>query len=880
MSNGAPSSEGSLSPTLQTAVESGGRGGETPAAPTEAPPTAVEAGTAICWPDEAQLSAGSVEVPGYAILGELGRGGMGVVYRARDVTLNRPVALKMILAGGHAGAAELARFKTEAEAIARLQHPNVVQIYEVGEADGHPYLALELIDSGSLAARLGTPLTAEQAAPLTETLARAIHEAHHKGIVHRDLKPANILLAVSDASQKRSAEQRLSEASLNDCVPKITDFGLAKLLDRGEGQTGSGAVMGTPSYMAPEQAAGKTREVGPAADVWALGAILYECLTGRPPFQGTTVLDTLQQVLTVEPVSPARLQQRVPQDLETICLKCLQKEPVRRYASAFDLAEDLRRFLHNEPILARPPGMLYRLRKFAQRNKGLVAGVTAVFLALLVGVIGTSVGLVRARVERDRARVSEETARAGEREVNRLLTASHYDAARLAIRRGGWGEALRQIDLALANGPDSAELRFDQVRAWCAVHDIPRARRGIQELAGRKDLGDLEGRILLLRADLELNGASPHREQALAQVQQALDKGLPAAEKEYALGLLAPTSPEAVEHFQRAVERDPFNPRLNGMLALLLTSLGKRQGALDQLRLSEQLFPEDPTFRVIHAMLCALEDNKVAAAAQLKKAGQLRPKQRATAQALIALCGQLPRLGRLLEGLLADNSTGMLPALLGIQSAVGASRAVLSDPEGDLFLPVPPVLHKAFRQLPSVTELMTKSLLDKRGLAKQFEAATTIHPEGFLFLTCGVLRAGSDDRQGWTEADKAFLRAAETPSLFPVRRAALFGAVSSEWVLSREKDTPAVKAEMRRRAAHHLRELLPLSLRPQQAYFLSVMALEMKELGPAAWIIDEWERQAPNDPRLKRQQALLRSKQLEAPRRGKEARPGLSPPPP
>jgi hypothetical protein len=325
-------------------------------------------------------AVGRVTVPGYEILGELGRGGMGVVYRARQIRLNRQVALKMILAGAHAGPEELARFITEAEAAARLQHPNIVQIYEVGEHDGLPYFSLEFCAGGSLAAKLnGKPLPPAQAAQRVEALARAMHAAHQAGIIHRDLKPANVLLAFSGAG---GAERPLSEA-----VPKITDFGLAKRLDvAAAGRTQSGAILGTPSYMAPEQAAGRTREIGPQTDVYALGAILYECLTGRPPFRGATPLDTMLQVIADDPRLPSRLNAAVPRDLEAICLKALAKEPRRRYAAAADLAADLGRFLAGEPVRARRPGAGERARRWLWRRRQpllLAGGVAAAVLATL-----------------------------------------------------------------------------------------------------------------------------------------------------------------------------------------------------------------------------------------------------------------------------------------------------------------------------------------------------------------------------------------------------------------------------------------------------------------------------------------------------------------
>jgi hypothetical protein len=332
-------------------------------------------------PEHASEAAGNYpSVNGYELLGVLGRGGMGVVYMARQSCLNRIVALKMILSGHHAAAKELQRFRLEAEAVARLQHPNIVQIYEVGEQVGLPYFTLEYVEGGSLAKKLSAgPLPAREAALLTETLARAIHAAHQNGIVHRDLKPGNVLLS-------------------KDGVPKIADFGLAKYLGAGD-QTHSGILLGTPSYMAPEQAAGRTREIGPATDVYALGAILYEMLTGRAPFRGATLLETLEQVQFHEPVPPGRIQLRLPRNLDAICLKCLEKDPRRRYASAEALAEDLRRFRVGEAVQARPANLLARAWLWCHRpNRVREAGVLTTFLGTfflvyeLLGFVGLALG--------------------------------------------------------------------------------------------------------------------------------------------------------------------------------------------------------------------------------------------------------------------------------------------------------------------------------------------------------------------------------------------------------------------------------------------------------------------------------------------------------
>jgi formylglycine-generating enzyme required for sulfatase activity/anti-sigma factor RsiW len=320
-----------------------------------------------------------LNITGYEIQGELGRGGMSIVYQARQLRPERLVALKMLSSGNPASAERRARLLAEADAIARLQHPHIVAIYEVGQHEGVPFLALEYLAGGTLADRLGgRPLPAREAAELVATLGRAVQYAHENGVIHRDLKPANILY---DA----------------DGRPKISDFGLAK--HERPDLTATGDVLGTPSYMAPEQAGGD-RTVGPAVDIYALGALLYELLTGRPPFRAATVLETLEQVRTEEPVPPAQLQPGLPRDLETICLKCLHKEPSRRYASAADLSADLERFLAGEPIRARPVGRGERLLKWLRRHPAAALLLGALFLALL----GAGVGGLWLREQRQQAR--------------------------------------------------------------------------------------------------------------------------------------------------------------------------------------------------------------------------------------------------------------------------------------------------------------------------------------------------------------------------------------------------------------------------------------------------------------------------------------------
>ncbi len=328
------------------------------AAPTHGP-----AGSALATPPP---PAGLPQVPGYEILSVLGQGGMGVVYQARDLALKRTVALKMIRAGCERSAEALGRFRDEAESVARLDHPHIVRILTSGEHQGQPYFVMEHIEGGSLAARLrGQPQSPHDSARLILLLTRAVHAAHQKGVIHRDLKPANVLLAPP-----------AEEPALNSAYgcPRITDFGLAKLVKDSAGLTVTGTVLGTPCYMAPEQAEGRTDDVGPATDVWALGAILYELLTGRPPFQAATALLMLEQVCTRPPAPPSKLNPRTPRDLERICLRCLAKAPCDRYVTAAALAEDLARFLDGKPVEAPP---LLRDRRRAAWRWGAAAALAA-----------------------------------------------------------------------------------------------------------------------------------------------------------------------------------------------------------------------------------------------------------------------------------------------------------------------------------------------------------------------------------------------------------------------------------------------------------------------------------------------------------------------
>jgi WD40 repeat protein/serine/threonine protein kinase/Flp pilus assembly protein TadD len=359
------------------------------------------------------------EIPGYIEIEELGRGGMGVVYKARQVALNRIVALKMVFAGGVSGRESWARFRTEVEAVAALHHPNIVQIYEVGAHKGNPFFSMEFAAGGTLRTRFpDKPAPPRDAAELVAKLARAVQYAHDRGIIHRDLKPANVLLTV-------------------DGIPKIADFGLAKRIDdEFLVRTQTGRILGTPSYMAPEQASGKGNRAGPAVDTYALGALLYELFTGRPPFDGDSFESTLHQILNEQPVAPRRLNATLPRDLETVCLKCLEKEPHRRYSSAGALADDLERFLSGQPVRVRPVGPLERGLRWCRRNPVLAGAWVGFIGALALGLAGVSWKWHEAETEKKNVENAEQKARRERDEASAARDESKRLTAGMLLDKG------------------------------------------------------------------------------------------------------------------------------------------------------------------------------------------------------------------------------------------------------------------------------------------------------------------------------------------------------------------------------------------------------------------------------------------------------------
>jgi serine/threonine protein kinase len=479
--------------------------------PTDVPSTMVEVGGREGESEPVR------RVGGYEILGELGHGGMGVVYKALQPGLRRVVALKMIGAQGSGGAEGLARFRGEAEAVARLQHPNIVQVYEVGEHDGLPFVALEYVEGGSLAERLrGTPLPPREAARLLVDLARAMQHAHERGIIHRDLKPANVLLQPLSAdsgtrqdNKPRPAAARTDATSADtslrlaqNVIPKIADFGLAKYLDAERGQTRSGMIMGTPSYMPPEQAEGRQGQIGPATDVYALGAILYEILTGRPPFLAASTLDTLRQVLSEEPIMPSRLARGTPRDLETICLKCLHKDLRKRYPSAAELAADLERYLAGQPVQARRTPAWERAAKWAYRHPAPAALLLGGFLVVVAG-LGTCVKFTNSlqtemqRAEEKRAQEAAAEAKKTNKQLEYLVRSQAAAVKGIAVTTRG----------AKAVGKEPGEALFDIACGYAATANTIHKDGDLPEKL-RRELADqyAESAVYLLTCSEEKAG--------------------------------------------------------------------------------------------------------------------------------------------------------------------------------------------------------------------------------------------------------------------------------------------------------------------------------------------------------------------------------------
>lgn len=453
------------------------------------PPPSPAAIAKIAIPSSEESASRLPSIDGFELQRELGRGGMGVVYQARQLALNRTVAIKMLLSGEQAAPQERLRFQREAQAVSGLRHANIVQVHWVGEQAGRPFLCMEYVAGPTLAAITGgSPLIESVVVRIVRELAEAVQAAHDGGVIHRDLKPGNILL---DRGDRLDMSTRANPQAWEGVTPKIADFGLAKRQDDAR-VTRSGAILGTPSYMAPEQAEGKAAAIGPATDIYALGAILYELLTGRPPHLAASAAETLRRIGTEDPVSPRTLQSLVSRDLETICLRCLEREPRRRYPTARALAEDLSRFERGLPVLARPISSWQRWGKWARRHPTVaaMAGVSGIAVIAILG--GWAYFTIALRTERDQARAARER-----ESIQRSVADANFHRARAAVDEF----LIRVSQEDLLQQPGLQPLRRELLTSAQRYHEqFLRERGGDPDL--RMDIALTQGRIGLIHREL------------------------------------------------------------------------------------------------------------------------------------------------------------------------------------------------------------------------------------------------------------------------------------------------------------------------------------------------------------------------------------------
>ena len=792
------------------------------------------------------------EIPGYEVLGVLGRGGMGAVYHARQLALNRDVALKVVLGAERAGPRTLVRFLAEAEAVAAVRHPHVVQVYEYGDHGGLPYIALEYLAGGTLADRLRAAgrLDPRAAAGLVEKLARGVAAAHDRQIVHRDVKPSNILFDPAGE-------------------PKVADFGLAKRAV-GADLTTTGAVMGTPAYMSPEQAGGRTKFVGPPADVWALGVILYECLVGARPFDGETTDDILEQVRTAAPRRPRDRQPAVPRDLEVVCLKCLAKDPRDRYSTATELADDLRRFLDGRPVTARPVGTLARLAKWVRRNP-VPAAVASVALATTV----TAVVFGFVALDSDRARLRAEGRTATE-QAKRLQ--EHAAATvRIAVHKGNLRQAVGAYDDAEAGGLEiTPEMRFDRLRALFGLSDNERLER---EFAAVRldDLPEhLRGRFELWKATVLFGTDDAEAERLVAA---AVTRPLPLADREYAAGLLAATTPAAVEHFRAAVRHDVYHQPARSNACLFLLFLGRLDEAADLAEQSAELFPEHPDYPAVLAIVAGLRGDEARVVREADRlAGRVSAEEIAGLKSLAAAMGAS---SRALRGML-----GYEPARFGdaarMQQVEAFGRVVFTDGVGRAGRLVGGLPRSHRDRFALYVQLTVQLSRDQNGFMKladdaeflaRLDRAGRAHPEGFLLLLQTLLHSHRANRIPLTPATADEVaarlritaevagRAAEAKSFFPfgdiITDAAfgLRGMLGNPEFLGDRADpaeTAAAVVLIRRR----LRAYGDFPT-PTTSYMGAIIAIRAREYTLARQVLDAWDRKFPRDVEAARQRAHL-----------------------
>jgi serine/threonine protein kinase len=824
----------------------------------------------------------------FKIKRQVGRGGMGVVYEAEQLSLGRRVALKVLPAVVTRGSQGL-RFIYEARLAARLHHTNIVPVFASGVDSGFYFYAMQFIDGPTLAQvvrelrrfrRVDTAaVTADSTPPTTpaehepapdlevdgalnetptpwvstlttnhashrgeyyRTVARlgieaaeGLAHAHEFHIVHRDMKPGNMMV------DERGHVW-------------ITDFGLAHHKGQAE-LTKTGDIIGTPAYMSPEQASGQRGVLDHRTDIYSLGATLYELLALKPPFGGSTP-EILRQIERDEPLTPRRADRAIPVELETIVLKAMEKDPEDRFATARELADDLRRFLENKPIRAKPPTLLQRAKKWARRHRTPLRVAGALTLLSLIGftaLLAWSNWKLEGEKQKVLTALSDKQQALDEKQQalddNLLLT------ARFAIERGAWREGVGFIEKAQATGRfnNSIPLRLDKIRALIALNDMVRARAEIESLLGLPDLGEHRGAVLLLYGDVLMGRDDAESERLL---KQALVERLAPADEAYARALLAETTPEAVDRLRSALKLNPNLPRARACLELLLLLQARLDEAREELAKHETIFPEDRNAKVLRALLLALERDLDGARAVLKElSGQAEGAEIAVYQVLVKVLSEfrnpanpidretgLPNLSRLLV-----EFAPVLPRLW--QLPAGKDNQAVIDAFGSVAknFPMPLVLRKGLLALPSAVGAFGQFGTSVPGNARIIDDLTrvvSVHPEGTLMYLHALYLFAANR---FPEARTAAQRAAATPALLPIRRQALtIASIAGAMIFLTNKD-PVLRLQL----AGDLRQILatPPPSEPYKPELIITLAWGINEVGLARQLVAEWEKQSPDN---------------------------------
>jgi serine/threonine protein kinase len=789
----------------------------------------------------------------YRVQAFLGEGGMGVVYKAAQDNPPRQVALK-VLPPGSTSPSRLSRFEHEAKILAKLQHPGIAQIFEAGVADdGHgpqPFFAMELIKGSNLREYVedqDQPLALRDKLQLFTRVCQAVEYAHRQGIIHRDLKPENIL--VDELGQ-----------------PKVIDFGVARVTDAelrltSQG-TAVGQLVGTFRYMSPEQIKADPDELDWRSDVYTLGVICHELLTGQLPYEELQhkemkrPLPVIARIITESEPTPLSSFDKVFRgDLDTIVAKALEKDKTQRYQSAAELAEEVERYLNDEPIQARPANALYRLRKFSKRNKALVGGILGILLALILGTIGTTgwaiVAIAATRAEKE----------AQDRLAN-ALEVKVQQAVQLAMQRGAWAEALDIIDKALAteHHQDSIPLRLKRARVLLALTRTGEAGKEIEALLKRNNLGEHEGSIRLTQADIFLGKDVA---KTIERIREAQAKGLPPAEESYAKALVAETTPEAVDRLRESLAIDRYQPRAHAMLTNLLLFLGRRDEFKTEVTMWVAMYPEDINAKLMQALGEAL-DNKLQEANTIIDGlrGQLDEQDYNDSKATVALLAYYSdaKNWQNINALPDMKDPERVLRTIGKRWGINIKKL---DAEIDVVdhLPLPPLVLKTYGELAKALDLLAKGEKDDK-VVEQLNKALAVHPEGTIrhILTGMHFAAGR-----FIEAEREGLATAEMNSLFPVQRPSLFMAATAEAFMGTPM-RPDPDLKKRAKALKTLRRVIalnPIAMNPDahnEREIAVKIALYADDLALARQILDEWERQLPKELKAKMLRARVELK--------------------